>query len=432
MLEDSGPMRIPTTRLRAAAASRLARNARAMFVGQMGKIALQGAYFVILARALGISEFGAFAGTVALVALATPFASLGALNLMLRGIVQEPQDTARHFATALRVTVTGGAAMTAILVVTSPWIAPPEVGMSQIAMIAVADLLGARLVDVAGGVHAALEQMARTAAFQLWFNSVRAAGALALWASPWTFSLGHWSAVYLITSALPAIVILRSVQRDVGRAAADMQRFKREWKDGALFSLGLASQSIYNDIDKAMLARLSTLEATGIYTAAYRIVDMAFTPMRAMLAAAYPRFFAYGGRGLRPVLGFTRRIALPGVGYSLAASVGLLLFADVVPVILGEDYEPAVAALRALAVLPLFKAIHYLAADSLTGANHQRIRSAMQLTIAAVNVVLNAWLIPAYDYWGAVVASLLSDGLLAVLLWAVIAIKIRREPRAPG
>src|SRR6185295_10518458 len=105
-------------------------------------------------------------------------------------------------------------------------------------------------------------------------------------------------------------------------------------------------QTVYNDIDKAMLGRLGTLEATGIYTAAYRVVDMAFTPMRAILSASYTRFFRTGRRGLANTVAFSKQIAKPGLGYCLFASVALFFGADLIPWLLGSSFDDSVGAVR--------------------------------------------------------------------------------------
>jgi O-antigen/teichoic acid export membrane protein len=186
---------------------------------------------------------------------------------------------------------------------------------------------------------------------------------------------------------------------------------------------------MYNDLDKTMLARLSTLQATGAYTAAYRVVDMALTPLRAVLAAAYPRFFAAGAEGLEGSLVLVRKLAPATVGYCALAGLALLAGADLVPLLLGSSYDGAVGALRGLAALPLLKVAHYLAADALTGAGRQGVRSTWQLAVALANVVLNLVLIPAHGLAGAVVASLVCDGALAVALWGVVAVGVRRARR---
>ena len=68
--------------------------------------------------------------------------------------------------------------------------------------------------------------------------------------------------------------------------------------------------------------------------------------------------------------------------------------------------------------MPLLKTLHYFAADALTGAGHQALRTLVQVAVAGFNVLVNLWLIPAYSWRGAAWSSLASDGLLAVALWS--------------
>lgn len=405
----------------------MARNTGAMLLNQGGRTLLQGAYFVLLARALGVTDYGAFAATTALIALLAPFGSLGAINLMIRNVARDHSSAAQQYATAILVTLVASLGLTALLVAITPYTAPNGVTATVVLLIAAADLFGARLVEVAGGVFQAREQMMRTAIFPLILHGARLAGAGLLIAGPWEVSVLSWAVVYAATSAVVSAAVMAYTSAAVGRARASLGRYRAEWRDGLMFSVGLSAQTVYNDIDKAMLGRLGTLEATGVYTAAYRVVDTAFTPMRALLGAAYARFFRQGEHGLRSTLGFSRKIATPGLGYCLFASVALFAGADLVPVILGSSYQDAVGALRGLAVLPLLKGVHYLAADSLTGAGLQGLRTVFQIGVAVLNVGLNLWLIPAYSWQGAVAASIVCDGVLAVGLWATVVHRLRSQ-----
>ena len=79
----------------------------------------------------------------------------------------------------------------------------------------------------------------------------------------------------------------------------------------------MSAQTVYNDIDKTMLARFSTLDATGIYAAAYRIIDVSFTPVRSVLNAAYANFFRHGKGGIAVSYSYAKRILPKVMGYSL-------------------------------------------------------------------------------------------------------------------
>jgi O-antigen/teichoic acid export membrane protein len=110
------------------------------------------------------------------------------------------------------------------------------------------------------------------------------------------------------------------------------------------------------------------------------------------------------------------------------------LLAPLTPVLIGKGFKPSVSALRWLCLIPLFRSFHLSAGDAIAGVGQQKFRLAGQAIAAACNIALNAYLIPRYSWWGAAIASLLTDGSLAVLNWTVLFWLRRREQvaaRAP-
>ena len=110
----------------------------------------------------------------------------------------------------------------------------------------------------------------------------------------------------------------------------------------------------------------------------------------------------------------------------------MLLFAGVVPYIIGPEYIRAVEALRWLSVLPVLKTLHYYFSDALSGAGYQAVRMCIQVGVAIFNVLINFWLIPAYSWRGAAWASLASDGLLALGIGTAVFVLCRRSERVDG
>jgi O-antigen/teichoic acid export membrane protein len=168
------------------------------------------------------------------------------------------------------------------------------------------------------------------------------------------------------------------------------------------------------------MGRLGSLEATGVYAAAYRLVDMAFLPVGSLLIVTYARFFQHGVQGVRATARYARRLLALGASYGFTASLGLYLLAPALPHILGEQYRESVAAVRWLSVLPLLKAVHYFGADALTGAGYQGVRTMVLVVVAAANILLNLTLIPAYSWRGAAMATVISDGLMGVGIWVSV------------
>ena len=62
--------------------------------------------------------------------------------------------------------------------------------------------------------------------------------------------------------------------------------------EGFVFSLSGSTTYIYNDLDKVMLGHYGMNAANGIYTTAYRILNICTTPITSIHNAAYPAFLS--------------------------------------------------------------------------------------------------------------------------------------------
>jgi O-antigen/teichoic acid export membrane protein len=149
-----------------------------------------------------------------------------------------------------------------------------------------------------------------------------------------------------------------------------------------------------------------------VYGAAYRSIDVSFTPISAVLWSAYPNFFRAGAHGISSSLEYAKPLMRRALIYSGAVFCLLLISSGIVPLILGREYVATAASLRWLAILPVLKALHYFYSDTLTSAGYQGVRTAVQAAVAAFNVLLNLWLIPAYSWRGAAWSSIASDTVL--------------------
>ena len=198
-------------------------------------------------------------------------------------------------------------------------------------------------------------------------------------------------------------------------------------REGIHFSSSAASQSVYDDIDKVMLARLSSVEAAAIYAVAYRFIDGAMLPIRSMAAASYPEFFRQGKHGVTSAFSLARQILRRSSVYGIVIAFVLFISAGFLPLVMGRAYVEGALALRYLCLLPVLKSVHSFLTDTLTGANYQWQRSSVQILVAAFNILLNFWIIRAYSWRGAAWSSLLTDTLLAALLYIVIRWHLRRE-----
>jgi O-antigen/teichoic acid export membrane protein len=241
----------------------------------------------------------------------------------------------------------------------------------------------------------------------------------------------QWALVYLLTTGAVSIGSILAVFLSLGLPSLELRQLRRDLLEGFYYSASQSAQSVYNDIDKTMLARLGDLSATGIYGAAYRLIDVSLVPVKSVLSAAYPGCFRAGQEGVSGSIKYMKRLLPKPVGFAVVIVMSLFFCAPILPHILGKEYAHAVVALRWLALLPLLKTFHFFFADALTGSGYQGIRTMIQFVVAAVNVLVNLWIIPAYSWRGAAWSSLGCDGLLACLyVVALVCLSRRQERRA--
>lgn len=407
----------------------------AMLAGQVARIGVQGGYFILLARTLGAHEFGAVAAVLALVALLIPYSNLGSALLLVKNVSRDTATASIQWANTVALTLLSGGALAVLLALAAPLVTAQGISPWAVAAVGISDLVCARLIESSAGLYQVTGRVGHSASLQAILQGARLVALTLLVMTPWAVHLENWAVSYLAASVAVAVGFGIASSRHAGVTRPQLSHYWAEWRTGALFSVGMSSQTVYNDVDKAFLAKLSTLEATGVYSAAYRIIDMSYVPMRALISASYPAMMRAGRDGLRAVLRVVRRdIALPAAAYCVVGTTAMIAGADVVPLVLGDSFQSSVPALRLLAVLLIFKGLHYVAADTLTSANEQGARTIIQVGIAALNVALCLVLIPRYAWHGAVAASLVCDGLLAVALWATIWRRVRtlrREELGP-
>ena len=150
----------------------LTRNALWVFLGQGFSVVCLGTYFVLLARLLGKVEYGIYAGAFAMVAILSPYSTLGSPLVLLRHVSPDHRKFASYWGNVLMITPILGIAFIALLAWGGPHIAP-SYSWQFVACVAFADCLCAQLTIAAGQAFMAFEKLSMTAIFNLLVNFLR-------------------------------------------------------------------------------------------------------------------------------------------------------------------------------------------------------------------------------------------------------------------
>jgi len=407
--------------------SRLARNTGWMLLGQGLRLAIQALYFTVIARSLGASNYGAFVGVVGLAGILLPFGTLGSGFLLIKNVARDQRQFGEYWGRALSTTFLSTSALFGVILLFSRFVVPATIPIRLVMFVAASDLFGLNLAGLCGQAFMAFDLLKWTASINVLLSTFRLAAALILVVLYHNPSALQWGEFYFGSTSIVALAALLLVLVKLGAPTFSFLRSSAEAREGFYFSLNQSAQTVYNDIDKTMLARLGTLQATGIYGAAYRLIDVSFAPVASLLSAAYPNFFRVGVDGISATLRYAKPLIVRALGYASLVSIAMLAGAGIVPYILGAEYRLTVEALRWLAVLPMLKVVHFFLSDALAGAGYQGLRTFIHVSVAIFNVLINLWIIPEYSWRGAAWSSIASDALLACGVGAAVLVLSRRS-----
>ena len=410
--------------------SSLLRDATHLSMGMGLRLVIQAGYFVLIARSLGPGPYGAFVAVVAMAGVLGPFSGLGTPNLFIKNVRSGKREAAICWGNGMLLCVVSGTLFSALVVALS-FIFHLKTGAFVILVVCVSDLVFIKVTELAAFGFAASDRMTQTSIQSVVISLLRFAGIAALMAVVHKVTLHRWVMVYLLTSLLGTIYAVWKGSQLWGRPKVDLQALREDVAEGVFFSIGSSATTVYNDIDKIMLSKLSDLASTGIYAAAYRVIDVSLTPVRSLVSAAYPRFFREGVGGMRATYPYALSLIAKSSVYGALTFVGLWLCAPVLPHILGNKYDAVVPALRWLALIPFLRCFHVFLGDALSGGGLQRVRTAIQVLVALMNVGLNIIILPRYSWRGAAWSSLLCDGLLVVMFWCAALYSRRRQELGP-
>jgi O-antigen/teichoic acid export membrane protein len=239
----------------------------------------------------------------------------------------------------------------------------------------------------------------------------------------------QWALASTFVSALAAGIAITVVTIKFGWPEFASRTFAKHGAEGVEFSFAASTSFLYNDLDKTMLSHYGMNLANGVYTMAYRVVDISTIPITAIHAAALPQFFKRGASGLQETAKFAHSLIKRGFVLGLLASLGMFIAAPLIPHVAGQGFAQSVQALRWLCLIPALRSIHLMTGCALTGAGLQKYRTATQTAAVALNFGLNLWLIPAHGWLGAAWSSLATDAALAAMNWGVLKILIASSER---
>lgn len=414
------PVEAPAGGIQAGAIRPVARNAAALFVAYALPRGLTFLAAIAAARALGTSDFGAYGTAAAFAVILSIVATLGMIPLLVRELAQHPDRAPSLMRAAHWVKTGSNLVMLAAVVVLVRLLGYSAEVQWAAMLLAIAYAIGAYVENLAAYFQATERMHIWAQASGLYGLVTGLAGGAVVVATSnlLLFSaapiLGQAAALWWLLARLPS-----PIRRGAPASWADVQRLLYSLTP---FAVSFVVLTVYAKVDVLLLAHWWPASEVGLYTAAYKFVDLTRALATVGAAAVYPRLSrASAAQGDDGRLAGARLLELGLLGAVPVAAVLWALRAPVIGLAFGPAYAGSVAVLAFLAAVLPALTLNVIALYVLAAARHMRWVAALYGATLAVNLALNLAFIPTRGAQGAALAMLISEwGLAAGLAWCAV------------
>ena len=402
---------------------RLIKNAGWLFGAEMISKLLAYGLIVILSRTLGPEGLGQYSFIFYYVGLLGVFSDLGVGYYFMREVARDKRKAEELLPDVLGFKIVLAGINFLIIVVLTLFIPKPE---------------WIKALIVIAGAEAMLTWVSSIFIRLMYAHEVTKYAAIARTVERlWAFFIGG-AVLYYFRSLSPFVIALLAgyFLRELLRIKFGMKfvdvvrvRFKPDkWifllkKSYPFWLIGLFTL-IYYRTDMVMLSLLRGDYETGIYRAAYTLIEVSLFIPQIVVATTMPSMARLWKEDRKTLNILFRKsfqmlllIGFFGVaGYYLFARLGIV-------VVFGEKFLPRVPVLRILAFAIPFMFLNSLLGSFMNATGRELTFTKITAFTALLNVVLNYFLILNYGAEGAAVATVVSQGIEVTLIAKLLILK---------
>lgn len=384
------------------------------------------AALILLTRALGPEDFGRYSAIYAYLYFVAIAADMGLGVLLTREISRPGANEARivgtlftfRFTLVLGVTIIAGA-----LSFLFPYESVVKVGI----LIGSIAIIAQSLVQALMGVFQKHLRISIPAVADIITRLVQLAGIFLLVTKGRAFLIPILL-VNVLAEAVHLIIIFKAARRIVPfDISFDLPYWRNILGSAAPIAASLLFTLLYFKIDTIMLSFMRSPYEVGVYSLAYKVLEMAifFPAMYVGLVMPFLSQSASKPETFRTILKHASAILAIGAAASVAV---LLLFAGpIVRLIGGADFHGAIPALRILGLAVGIIFFGNLGGHAIIALNLQLRGMWIYLGAAIFNIVTNALLIPRYGYLAASWTTVATELLVTVVMLLFIRLELRKK-----
>jgi O-antigen/teichoic acid export membrane protein len=343
--------------------------------GQVGRLIFSMVYFITLARALSLSDFGIFATSSSIGIVLSRLSGLGFVSPLFRVATTKPSLLGVYTAGFLVASVVTLPVLLSISFALHWLIYAELITLLTFVLIVMAEVLFWRGLEAVIIVNNGLNKYTLASSIGIASVAVKAVAAAIFWYLGYS-DLEMWAEIYfavLGASLFVAVVLFYPKQKLKWRPAA--------WKGRLRDALGVSTAEcifyIQSEMDKVLVLVLGGEMLAGIYAIVMRLVDLTAMPLRALstmltqwiMRQRQSGQFAKTGLKLDALISFV----------SVAALITIAVLLSFFPNFLGKSISMGAAFLWLILLVPAFRNAVELHTDLLYG--HERMASRVYLLI---------------------------------------------------
>ena len=400
---------------------RLARDYFASGATMFFSAGCQFAWFLILARSLGATNFGALMMILAVCNLASALCGVGAADAMLRQTARDSRNYHTMLGHGLLVIGVTGVVLSTIAVVILWGLLSIQVGVDLdlyvIVLFAITNILLTTFIAYAEHTFLGLGAFQKANIIEAGFSLVRllTAAVACLWFGVGT--LGEW-AVWSTGAHLVVLAACIAMVAPLGLPIWNLDR--RELLLGFHYCTPRFADALRVNCDRIVLGIVAPASTLANYAIATRMTQVSQLVVNSLNRIVYPRFASrkkFGLHSVRPTA-VIYAVSICVIAVSTAATI--FMVAPVLPWLLGSSYENVVPYLRVLCWLLVPLAMQTVPYDLLGAFDRHRERATLYNTTSLAGTALTALVIYSWGVPGAFVAIYVVECGLALALWGLL------------
>lgn len=418
-----GPM------LRTQPSGSLRHGAILLILWQLLRMGMQAVWMFLIARLLGASSYGTFAGYAGLASAIGSFTGIGFGLTLLQDVSRDRSRFGPSLRHATAATLASGAVFWLLYIATAGYALNGNISLLPVVCIGLPEILAFPFTILASYAYQAHE---RPGMAGLMYAVIPASNLLAIAAFMWLTAertLSAYVPYHALFAVLGAAAAWTLMRAELHSTTSNTWPTRRDVRESAGFSLMRVIDTAMTSLDKSLVLRLAGPEIAGWYTAAFRLASVLAIPASALAMAALPRLFRERGRthGQR----LPRTLLLASVASGAVAAVGMLAGASALPWLLGASFEGAARAARCLCLAPLLMGLAAAGANVLATSDRRRWRIAAQASGLAGLFAFGGLAMPRYGIAGAAIMLQAALALASLLLWLAVFFRPSRNPTEP-